>query len=128
VVRHYTRVGLLKPRRDRVNRYRVYTESDVVRLRFIRRAKLLGFTLDDIGQILRDSDRNDSPCPRTRKIIDMRLQENEKRLEALVELQDRMKKAIRRWRKMPDAAPTGDSICVLVEAVTKNEELDQALG
>lgn len=127
VVRYYTRTGLLKPRRDRNNRYRLYRDSDVTRLRFIRRAKLLGFTLGDIGQILRDADQRRSPCPKTRKIIVTRLDESEERLAALIELQGRMKKAIGLWRKMPDAVPTGDSICHLIEAVTRNEDLDRAL-
>jgi len=127
VVRYYTRAGLLKPRRDRDNRYRLYSDADVSRLRFIRRAKLLGFTLGDIGQILRDADRKRSPCPKTRTIIATRLDESEGRLAALVELQSRMKRAIKVWRKMPDAVPTGDSICYLIEAVTKNEDLDRAL-
>lgn len=127
VVRHYTRIGLLKPRRNRGNRYRLYAESDVVRLRFIRRAKSLGFTLSDIGQILRDSDRNRSPCPKTREIIEVRLDENDKHLGALVELQTRMKRAIKVWKKMPDKMPTGESICHLIEAVTKNEGIDEAL-
>lgn len=127
VVRYYTRTGLLKPRRDRSNRYRLYTDADATRLRFIRRAKLLGFTLDDIGQILRDADRRRSPCPRTRKIIVTRLDESKKRLAALLELEGRMKKAIKVWRRMPDAVPTGDSICHLIEAVTRDENLDQVL-
>lgn len=123
VVRYYTRTGLLKPRRDRSNRYRLYADSDVTRIRFIRRAKLLGFTLGDIGQILRDADRRRSPCPKTRKIIVTRVNESEERLAALVELLGRMKRVIKAWRKMPDAVPIGDSICHLIEAVTKNDDL-----
>ncbi|HEX9878386.1 MAG TPA: MerR family transcriptional regulator [Gammaproteobacteria bacterium] len=126
VVRYYTRAGLLRPRRDSVNRYHLYRDVDVTRLRFIRRAKLLGFTLADIGQILRDADRRRSPCPRTRRIIMDRLTESDRRLSALLALQGRMQKAIKVWRKLPDAVPDGDSICYLIEAVTKNEDLDDA--
>ena len=35
-----------------------------------------------------------------------------------------MQKAIKVWRKLPDAVPDGDSICHLIEAATKNEDLD----
>lgn len=129
VVRFYTREGLLKPRRNRTNGYRLYSEADVTRLRFIRRAKSLGFTLDDIGQILRDSDRRQSPCPRTRSLILKRLQEAEERLSALRELQNRMKQAVEIWRRMPDRAPDGQSVCHLIEAVTVDDDdlLDRAL-
>lgn len=125
VVRYYTRAGLLKPRRNRGNRYRLYSDADVTRLTFIRRAKSLGFTLGDIGQILRDADRLRSPCPKARKIIVTRLEASEEHLAELVDLQQRMRKAIKVWRKMPDAVPTGDSICRLIEAVTQNPSLDQ---
>jgi DNA-binding transcriptional MerR regulator len=127
VVRYYTRAGLLRPGRDQNNHYRLYRDGDVTRLIFIRRAKVLGFTLADIGQILRDADRRRSPCPKTRRIILSRLEESEQRLSALVALQGRMRRAIRIWRKLPDAVPDGESICHLIEAVTKNEDLDLAL-
>ena len=127
VVRYYTRAGLLRPRRDPANRYHLYRDADVTRLRFIRRAKLLGFTLGDISQILRDADRRESPCPRTRRIIVDRLKESEHRLSALLALQGRMRKAVKVWRKLPDAVPDGESICHLIEAVTKNEHLDDAM-
>jgi DNA-binding transcriptional MerR regulator len=124
VVRYYTRAGLLRPRRDPANRYHVYGDADVSRLRFIRRAKLLGFTLGDISQILHDADRRRSPCPRTRRIILDRLKESEQQLSALLALRGRIQKAIEVWRKLPDAVPDGESICHLIEAVTKNEDLD----
>jgi len=127
VVRFYTKEGLLKPRRDRANGYRLYAESDVTRVRFIRRAKSLGFTLGDISQILRDADRRQSPCPKTRSLILRRLQEAKERLTALRELHARMKTAVRVWRRLPDAVPDGESICYLIETVTENDNLDRAL-
>jgi DNA-binding transcriptional MerR regulator len=119
IVRYYSQAGLLRARRDPANRYRLYSDAEVVRLRFIRRAKVLGFTLADIRQILRDADRRRSPCPKTRRIILKRLEQSEERCAELIALQGRMKKAVRVWRKMPDALPNGESICHLIEAVTE---------
>lgn len=51
-IRYYERLGLL-PKPDRLpSGYRVYREEDVRRLAFIRRAKALGFTLTEIGELL----------------------------------------------------------------------------
>ncbi|HUL15832.1 MAG TPA: MerR family transcriptional regulator [Terriglobales bacterium] len=51
-VRFYERCSLLrKPQRTSSN-YRAYAESDLDRIRFIRRSQLLGFTLRDIKQLL----------------------------------------------------------------------------
>jgi MerR family transcriptional regulator, copper efflux regulator len=53
MVRHYESLGLL-PRVDRTSAgYRLYREADVHTLRFIRRARDLGFGLDEVAELLR---------------------------------------------------------------------------
>ncbi len=53
-IRYYERIGLLAPpRREGGGRFRRYDGDDVARLRFIRRARQLGFTLGDIRGLLR---------------------------------------------------------------------------
>jgi len=115
-VRHYVRIGLLKPRRDPSNRYKLFAEVDVRRLHFIRQAKSLGYTLDEIAQIFHDSGRGRSPCPRVREIIQSRIAGNKVRLEELIGLQQRMEDALERWKTMPDGMPDGESICHLIES------------
>ena len=56
-VRYYERRGLLDRPIRRGSEYREYSDADVARLRFIRRAKALGFTLAEIGELLPVSDR-----------------------------------------------------------------------
>jgi Hg(II)-responsive transcriptional regulator len=51
-VRFYEREGLLNEPARRASGYRQYTEDVVARLRFIKRAKALGFTLKEIGELL----------------------------------------------------------------------------
>ena len=51
-VRHYTRQALLKPRRDPDNGYQLFDQQDLDRLRFIQRARTLGFSLKEIADIL----------------------------------------------------------------------------
>src|SRR5690606_12466679 len=51
-VRYYERRGLLPKPKRRASGYREYTEIDVARLEFIRRAQALGFTLSEIEQLL----------------------------------------------------------------------------
>src|SRR5215470_7005983 len=53
-IRYYERIRLLpKPRRKRGSRVRRYDADDVARLRFIRRARQLGFTLVEVRGLLR---------------------------------------------------------------------------
>lgn len=51
-IRYYEREGLLLPTGRSASGYRYYAESSVQRLRFIRRAKQLGFTLVEIRNLL----------------------------------------------------------------------------
>jgi DNA-binding transcriptional MerR regulator len=119
VVRYYTRVGLLRPAREESNGYRIFTQGDVSRLHFIRLAKNLGYTLQEIGQILHDAEQGTSPCPRVRRIIELRIGENGRRLEELNGLQHRMVRALAKWRTMPDGVPDGDRVCELIESTAE---------
>ncbi|GLQ46284.1 Cu(I)-responsive transcriptional regulator [Dyella lipolytica] len=51
-IRYYEREGLLPEPLRRASGYRSYNETTISRLRFIRRAKGLGFTLEEIGELL----------------------------------------------------------------------------
>ncbi len=51
-VRFYEREGLLPQAQRTDSGYRLYSPDDVDRLRFIRRAKHLGFSLDEIAELL----------------------------------------------------------------------------
>jgi len=51
-VRFYERYGLIEPVRRSESNYRLYHEADAARLRFIRRAKELGFSLNEIKDLL----------------------------------------------------------------------------
>ncbi len=119
VVRYYTRVGLLRPKRDAVNGYRRFSADDVKRVVFIRQAQRLGFTLAEIRHILEMSGRGKTPCPTVRAIVQERIAENSSYLTELQALQERMTKALHRWRRMRDGVPDGNEICRLIEAVSK---------
>ena len=52
-IRYYERIGLLPQPRRHGGRFRRYGDDDIARLRFIRRARQLGFTLDEVRALLR---------------------------------------------------------------------------
>ncbi len=121
VIRYYTQIGLLIPNRDPSNRYREYSDSDVQRVNFVRRARLLGFTLQDVKTILGDADRGVSPCPEVRSLIRLRIAENRQRLQELQQLLTRMNGAMELWETMPDKKPDHEKLCHLIDAVAYSE-------
>ncbi|MEU9594239.1 MerR family transcriptional regulator [Streptomyces sp. NPDC048219] len=59
-IRHYEETGLVVPSARSQGGFRLYTESDVSRLMVIRRMKPLGFTLDEMRELLAATDRLDA--------------------------------------------------------------------
>ncbi|QGQ20567.1 MerR family transcriptional regulator [Cellulomonas sp. JZ18] len=56
-LRHYDEVGLLRPSARTDGGFRLYTDADVERLLLIRRMKPLGFTLEEMADLLAVTDR-----------------------------------------------------------------------
>lgn len=118
-VRYYTRIGLLAPDRNPANGYKSYGEKQRKRLRFITDARSLGFSVEDIRQILDVADSGKTPCPMVREMIEARLQELEDRFQNMVRLRQRMLDAVSTWQNKPDREPNGHAICHLIEEFAK---------
>ena len=114
-VRHYVREGLLEPARDPHNNYQLFDEGALGRLRFILRARTLGFSLKEIRDIVAHADQGDSPCPLVRDMLSARLPEVQARIRELQSLAERMEQALTAWSTMPDGSPDGHTICQLIE-------------
>ena len=82
-VRYYERQGLLPPPQRRASGYRQYGEQDISRLRFIRRAKELGFSLQEIQDLLRLSGSADADRSEVRALAQHRLVDIERRMREL---------------------------------------------
>ena len=124
VVRYYTKIGLIKPTSHQENGYRLFAPRDAERLRFIRRAKLLGFTLKEIAEITQHAEHGESPCEDVRTIIQQHIVENRIKIEEMLKLQNRMEHALLQWAQMPDGIPDGNSVCHLIESF-ENEDLNK---
>jgi len=61
-VRYYERIGLLPQPGRTTGNYRAYTADHLARLSFVRRARDLGFTLDQIRALLELADHKDNDC------------------------------------------------------------------
>lgn len=102
VVRYYTRIGLLKPKRHAENGYRIFGAEDVRTLHFIRNAKELGFTLGEISKFLESLAEGDSPGPEVRDLLENHIEKNRTEISKLQRLQKHMEETLRRWRDLSD--------------------------
>lgn len=120
-VRHYARAGLLEPARDPDNGYRIFSSEDLARLRFVRAARRLGFTVDDVVEILAHAARGSTPCPFVRERAQLRLEEVRQRIEVLEAQRRRLEQVLALWDALPDGIPEGRSVCPLIERAAEIE-------
>lgn len=118
-VRHYTREGLLYPRRDPHNGYQLYDERALSRLCFIQSFRSLGFGLKEIRDILSQADQGSSPCPKQRDLLADRLPDIHSRIQELQALADRMDQALVSWSNIP-AGPTGHNLGQLIDGFSSH--------
>jgi MerR family Zn(II)-responsive transcriptional regulator of zntA len=118
VVRYYARIGLLEPARDPENGYKLFSSADAARLRFIRNAQHLGYSLEEIRGFLALSGKGKSICREVRATLRRRLDENRTKLDELMALQQRMQRALQMWEALPDSEPADGRVCHLIDAAT----------
>jgi MerR family transcriptional regulator, Zn(II)-responsive regulator of zntA len=114
-VRFYERAGLLKEPARSESGYRQYGADDLKRLRFIRQAKALGFTLNEIGSMLRMHDAGHAPCSEVIAIAERHLEEVEAEIDRLLRFRRQLSSALAAWRKVKTRQVAGGAICELIE-------------
>jgi MerR family copper efflux transcriptional regulator len=87
-IRYYEREGLLPEPRRRASGYRSYGEDAVAQLRFIRRAKELGFTLEEIRELLALSADRQRGVKAVKQRAEQRLAAIEQRIAELRRVRD----------------------------------------
>ena len=114
-VRFYERQGLLPSPPRKESGYRLYGEADLKRLLFIRQAKALGFSLDEIRTILRMRERGQCPCASVVHLAEKHLETIERQLSQLAAFRDGLRAAIRNWKQSRRQQLSADAFCVLIE-------------
>lgn len=93
-IRYYEREGLLPPPRRRASGYRDYGDAAIERLRFIRRAKDLGFTLQEIRELLALSSDRERGVHNVKRRAGARLAGIEERVRELQKVRRGLKQLI----------------------------------
>ena len=120
-VRYYQRRGLLEAPRRPAGGVRRYGEDAVRRLRFIRRAQALGFTLGQIAELLRLERTPD--CERARKLAAAKLADVELRLADLERMRQTLAVLVRAC-----AAGRDPRSCPIVESLAAAGDARAARG
>ena len=95
-IRYYEQVGLFSPPPRTAGNYRAYGLEHLARLRLIRRCRDLGFTLDQVRDLLRLSSREDSACTAVDRITAEHIAVIETKIADLSRLADELRRIARR--------------------------------
>jgi MerR family copper efflux transcriptional regulator len=121
-LRLYEKKGLLPKARRSANGYREYGADTYLRVRLVRQAVALGFTLAELAQILRVRDQGGIPCRDVRALGERKLEALDERLAALARARQRLRVVLAHWDDILARTPSGtraallDALDGLVEA------------
>ena len=130
-IRYYERRGLLEPAARSEAGYRVYGAEEVARLEFIKRAKLLGLTLEEIRELVELAARcNEGEImPHLEDVLDAKLRETERKIKELSAFRENLLYYRQRTEDLKDCVPADRycedvSFCGCLEAITEGGEHD----
>jgi DNA-binding transcriptional MerR regulator len=121
---HYERKGVLPRPRRSANGYREYPPEAIDRVRLVRRALAIGFTLDELARILRARDRGVAPCREVRALAASKLASVEERLRELVAVREELRAVMSEWDARLARTPAG-ARASLLESLAASQQLNE---
>ena len=124
-LRFYEKSGLLeKPARTQSG-YRMYSSDVLDRLGFIKRAQVLGFSLDEIKKVIDDARKGHSPCEEVREIVRNRLEELDQRMREMARYRKELTETLKEWDRVGRAP---GHVCGLIETAKVEQGVSKAKG
>jgi MerR family transcriptional regulator, copper efflux regulator len=111
-LRFYEKSGLLERPGRTYSGYRMYGDDVFERISFIKRAQVLGFTLDEIKQLVEHKRKGENPCAEVRAIAQRRLEELDSRIKQLRKYRKELAATIEEWSEIGEA---DGHVCGLIE-------------
>ena len=100
-LRYYERRGLLAPPERSTAGYRIYPPEAVRLLRFVKRAQDVGFSLDEVAELLHLAAGGPDSCDTARGIAQTRLADLDRRIADLTSMRDALASLIQTCRRPP---------------------------
>ena len=110
-IRYYEGVGLLPAPGRSPGGYRLYGTEHLKRLAFVRRARALGFSIDDVRALLALADHRKRPCAEARTLAARHLEDVRAKISSLKEMERVLRETVKR------CASGKRSDCPLIEAL-----------
>jgi DNA-binding transcriptional MerR regulator len=118
---YYERLGLLSTPDRSASNYRLYPPEALRRVQFIKKAQSLGFTLEEIGEILGLRGQGRAPCRCVADVGKKHLQELDARIAALQTFRRALAAVVPKWEKETShQRKCAGEFCDLIERLPEN--------
>ena len=111
-IRYYEEIGLLTAPPRSLGGYRRYSQSTIEEIRFIKKAQGLGFSLDEISEILKLSRAGAAPCAHVLDLAQRHLDAVEQRIQQLQTFRDQLASEIAKWNG--ESTPICEGLCQII--------------
>ncbi|HKV39072.1 MAG TPA: heavy metal-responsive transcriptional regulator [Blastocatellia bacterium] len=112
-LRHYERKGVIHAPRRSPNGYREYEIETLARVRLVRRAVDVGFSLNELAKILKERDQGRAPCLHVRELAAAKLAETVRRIGELEALRRELESILRQWDAQLERTKAGEQARLL---------------
>jgi DNA-binding transcriptional MerR regulator len=115
-LRFYERRGLLPAAPRTASGYRLFPLGALTRVRLIRGALFIGFSVAELAAILRERDRGGAPCRHVRALMRSKIRDVDQQIRNLVSLRVELNRLSKEWDKRLRRTKPGQ-VARLLEAV-----------
>jgi DNA-binding transcriptional MerR regulator len=118
-IRYYEQRGLLPPPQRTASGYRIYTPEHLERVEFIKKCQALGFSLDEIRELMELKFRGNSPCYHVRDLLVDKINEVEAQIQRLQTFQQELQTYARECEKTLKRHASKSDCCPVLERLEK---------
>jgi DNA-binding transcriptional MerR regulator len=119
-IRFYEKQGLLKRSARTEGGFRLFGAGEIETLKFVRKAQELGFSLNEIRELLILRTDHVPSCSHVKELLDQKLTAVEQKIAELRSLEMSLKRALRKCkRELKTATPGHENCCPVLEEITR---------
>ncbi|WP_299489614.1 heavy metal-responsive transcriptional regulator [Acaryochloris sp. IP29b_bin.137] len=115
-LRYYESLQLIHSDRGD-NGYRYYPQETVQQVQFIKKAQTLGFSLEEIREILNIHQQGDIPCERVQSLLQDKIEQLDHQIQQMMSFKSELEEYRDRWATNQPRPQPGD-ICPLISTVS----------
>lgn len=115
-LRYYESLGLLTSELGN-NSYRYYSPDAIHQVQFIKKAQAIGFSLEEIGEVMSLHEQGDTPCRLVRSLLQEKIDQLETQIAQMTAFKAELEEYLDGWiSNQPQ--PTSGNICPLIETIS----------